>query len=193
MIIGTGFFIVDIDTSDDYLSLDETGERSKFNWVEGASFETYKNRNHIGVIIQCPHDITTLKEGDKVWVKHFATDEDFELMQGGKTFYRVPFQSIYAYEREGKITTLHDFVFVIPTGNEEATVRYTPENCFVSEGEKVLIHPSGKYPLFINGEELWRCRQISIICSLSDTYAKYKPTDWVNQYNTMERLKKVIK
>lgn len=165
--IKPNFFLVDIDTSKDKYVLDEDGFRTNFPWLESTSFEMYQNRNQEGVITHIPKENYGLRVGDRVFIRHFLADEDFEVKVGDKTLFRTQYKSIFAYERDGEVKALHDYFFVKPTDKNKGEVVYTSdETSFLKKGIDVVLLPKCEYVMYINNQVLWRVKKSFLVAEI---------------------------
>jgi hypothetical protein len=59
-------------------------------------------------------DGVDLVQGDKVWFHHFVVEQDSRFMLFDKQVYKLPYEQIFAVERDGEIIPLNDYVFLEP-------------------------------------------------------------------------------
>jgi hypothetical protein len=157
------FYLVRIDTSTDDFVRDEAGDATIFGWMEDATFDKYENRNQTGEVVVCPKH-AVLQPGDRVTVKHFAADEDFQEEYNGEILYRVPLDSIYLYQREGYAEALHDYVFTEPTSPDTGKVIYTSAALgYLKPQQTIKVLPNGRYPVYVAGRLLWRVKEVFVV------------------------------
>jgi len=129
-------------------------------------------------------DNITLKKGDKVYIHHLVIDKPIELL--GEKYYQCDIDQIYAYERDGEITMLMDFIFVEPVKDEDivsesgiitktkqeelidrGVVRYI--NQFTEDfdiGDKILFQKNSNYKMKIGDKHYYRMRNSNAMCIL---------------------------
>lgn len=129
-------------------------------------------------------DNLTLQKGDKVFIHHLVIDKTIELE--GEKYYQCDIDQIYAYERDGEITMLMDFIFVEPIQTKEEVsesgivtnikqeetidrgiVKYI--NQFTEDfkvGDKILFQKNSNYKMKINDEYFYRMRNSNAMCIL---------------------------
>ena len=102
-----------------------TLDNGKTIWLD-TSYDRYVNARQYGIVKYVSinikkrvEDNITLKEGDKVYFHHFCIDERMSSEFGGENIYKVNYDQIYCYVRDGKITMTQDYVFVEPIQLED--------------------------------------------------------------------------
>tara|TARA_R110000787_G_scaffold284584_2_gene398477 strand:+ start:1948 stop:2520 length:573 start_codon:yes stop_codon:yes gene_type:complete len=129
-------------------------------------------------------DNLQLKKGDKVFIHHLVIDKTLEF--NGEKYYQSDIDQIYAYERDGEITMLMDFIFVEPIKTKEQVSDsgiitnikkeitidkgvVTHINQFTEEfkvGDTILFQKNSNYKMKINDRELYRMRNSNAMCIL---------------------------
>ena len=172
----------------------EREEENKINlgngkelWLD-TSFDRYVNARQYGVVKMVSINIRkrvkdglTLKKGDKVYFHHHVIDERMASEFGGENIYKVHYDQLYCFVRDGKITMLQDYVFVEPIqledkiGNiyiqsKESTKRGKVKHCnkFSKDdgfevGDEILYIKNANYDMIIEGERLFRMKNNEIL------------------------------
>ena len=100
---------------------------------------------------------------------------------GGENIYKVNYEQIYCYVRDGKITMTMDYVFVEPIqledkigriyieskesvkrGKVKHTNQFSKEDGF-KNGDEILFIKNANYDMVIEGERLFRMRNSEIL------------------------------
>ena len=104
---------------------------------------------------------------------------------GGENIYKVHYDQIYCYVRNGKIVMTQDYVFVKPTQTEDkignlyiqskestkkGVVAYT--NKFSKDdgfgvGDEIVFIKNANYDMTIEGERLFRMKNNEILCKMN--------------------------
>ena len=164
-----------------------TLDNGKTIWLD-TSYDRYVNARQYGIVKYVSinikkrvEDNITLKEGDKVYFHHFCIDERMSSESGGENIYKVNYDQIYCYVRDGKITMTQDYVFVEPIqledkiGNiyiesKESTKRGRVKYCNpfsikdgFNIGDEILYIKNANYDMVIEGERLFRMKNSEIL------------------------------
>lgn len=188
-----GFFIyfqVEKETEDTYTLPDGTEL-----WLDTAIQPMYNARQY-GTVYSVPEDIekhkrfddgVTLRKGDKIFFHHFVVEEDSKVNLFDEEVYRLPYQQIFAVERDGEVIPMNDFVFLKPERRKSSlTGFYDPNEGEYSEkvgvitsigkigkeqgaelGDRVLITQK-PYLMKMNGEDVYRVSARNLLCVLDD-------------------------
>ena len=159
-------------------------------WLDTDLDRLWHARQH-GIVRHIPpnpdkrvEDNIDLQKGDKVYIHHLVIDKAVEIE--GDKYYKCDIDQIYAYERDGEITMLMDFIFVEPVKDEDIVsesgiitktkqeelidrgiVRYT--NQFTEGfniGDKILFEKNSNYKMKINDKHFYRMRNSNAMCVL---------------------------
>lgn len=183
------YFKVEKETEDSYTMADGTEL-----WLD-TEIDRMRNARQYGIVHSVPENIDKYKRfddgveltnGDKIYFHHFVVEPDSKFQLFGETVYKLPYEQIFAVEREGKIIPLNQFVFVKPEpkisvskaiidineGDMSENIGKVLYNG--SEGEKIGIEEGDrvlflkKYSMNINGEEVYRVRTPNIVAKVGD-------------------------
>lgn len=156
-------------------------------WLD-TSFDRYVNARQYGIvkhvsktIIKRVDDGITIKKGDKVYFHHFCIDEKVSSEFGEGNIYKVNYEQIYCYIRDGKITMTMDYVFVEPVqledkigniyikskesvkrGKVKHTNQFSKDDGF-KNGDEVLFIKNANYDMIIEGERFFRMKNSDIL------------------------------
>ena len=153
-----------------------------------TSYDRYVNARQFGEvelvsinIKKRVNDNITLRKGDKVYFHHHVIDEKMASEFGGENMYKVHYDQLYCYVRDGKVTMLQDYVFVEPVQLEDKIGRIYIEskestkrgriayaNQFSIDdgfkvGDEVLFIKNANYDMIIEGERLFRMKNNEIL------------------------------
>ena len=180
------------------VELDKTYQNEVNGFIVNSSVDNVLYASRIAKVLQSP-SFTPIKRGDEVVCHHNVfiekntlrgrTFSDFHLW--GKT-YRVPFDLVYAYIRDGEFTSLSPFCFIKPIEEENKVVgdivinvsennsykRRVPNegivvhpnqellNMGVNLGDRVAFKPYTRHEFRINGELLYKMSNKDIVAIL---------------------------
>ena len=159
-------------------------------WLDTEIDRMWHARQH-GIVRHLPpnphkrvEDNIQLQKGDKVFIHHLVIDKSIKIE--GKKYYQCDIEQIYAYERNGKIEMLMDYIFVEPIQTKEnvtesgiitnikqeetkdkGIVRYI--NQFTEDfnvGDKILFQKNSNYKMKINDKYFYRMRNSNALCIL---------------------------
>ena len=160
-------------------------------WLDTEIDRLWHARQH-GVVKHTPpnpnkrvKDNIDLQKGDKVFIHHLVIDKPIEIE--GEKYYQCDIDQIYAYERDGEITMLMDYIFVEPLKTKEevsdngiitnikqedkidrGVVKYI--NQFSEEfkvGDLVFFEKNSNYKMKINDNHYYRMRNSNVMCILN--------------------------
>lgn len=132
-------------------------------------------------------DGVELKKGDKIWFHHFVVEEDSRMRLFDEDVYKLPYEQIFAVERDGDVIPLNDFVFLEPeakTSRSETVidinegeysdkygkVLYTGRigsEMGLSVGDRVLFHRT-PYTMKMNGVDVYKMKSDYILAVLEN-------------------------
>tara|TARA_R100001463_G_scaffold23312_1_gene56005 strand:+ start:917 stop:1489 length:573 start_codon:yes stop_codon:yes gene_type:complete len=159
-------------------------------WLD-TSYDRYVNARQYGTVKMVSINIRkrvedgiTLKEGDRVYFHHHVIDERMASQFGGENIYKVNYDQIYCYVRDGKITMTQDYVFVKPTQTEDKianiyieskestkkgevahTNQFSKDDGF-AVGDEIVFIKNANYDMIIEGERLFRMKNNEILCKM---------------------------
>lgn len=120
-----GFFVyfqIEKKTEDSYTLSDGTEI-----WLD-TNIQPMHNARQYGTVYSVPEDLNkykkfddgvTLRKGDKIFFHHFVVEEDSKVEIFDEEVYRLPYQQIFAVERDGEVIPLNDFVFLEPEEKDD--------------------------------------------------------------------------
>ena len=160
-------------------------------WLD-TSFDRYVNARQYGIVKMVSININkrvkdniNLKEGDKVYFHHHCIDEKMSSSFGGDNIYKVNYDQIYCYVRDGKIIMTQDYVFVKPIKTEDkignlyiqskestkkGVVAYANQfskNDGFKVGDEIVFIKNANYDMTIEGERLFRMKNNEILCKIT--------------------------
>tara|TARA_R110001592_G_scaffold108024_1_gene302128 strand:- start:32046 stop:32627 length:582 start_codon:yes stop_codon:yes gene_type:complete len=153
-----------------------------------TSYDRYVNARQYGTVKYISKSIRkrvddgySLKKGDKVYFHHFCIDEKMASEFGGENIYKVNYEQIYCFVRDGKITMTMDYVLVEPVqledkigriyieskesvkrGKVKHTNQFSKDDGF-KNGDEILFIKNANYDMIIEGERLFRMRNSEIL------------------------------
>ena len=160
-------------------------------WLD-TSYDRYVNARQYGIVKMSSININkrvkdnlTLLEGDKVYFHHHVIDERMASQFGGENIYKVHYDQIYCYVRDGKITMTQDYVFVKPIQTENKikniyveskestkkgivahTNKFSKQEGF-GVGDEIVFIKNANYDMVIEGERLFRMKNNEILCKIN--------------------------
>jgi co-chaperonin GroES (HSP10) len=134
---------------------------------------------------KCAELVKYLKKGDKVYFHHFCIDEKMASEFGGENIYKINYEQIYCFVRDGKITMTMDYVFVEPIQLEDkigniyiqskesvkrGKVKHANQfsiNDGFKNGDEIIFIKNANYDMVIEGERLFRMKNSEILAKTS--------------------------
>ena len=160
-------------------------------WLD-TSYDRYVNARQYGIVKYVSKSIRkrvddgyNLKKGDKVYFHHFCIDEKMASEFGGENIYKINYEQIYCFIRDGKITMTMDYVFVEPVQLEDkigniyiqskesvkrGKVKHANQfsiNDGFKNGDEILFIKNANYDMIIEGERLFRMKNSEILAKTS--------------------------
>jgi len=182
------YFTVEKETEDEYVM--SNGVKL---WLD-TEIDRAKNARQYGTVKSVPENLNRfkrfkdevdIKEGDKIWFHHFVVEESSKIDLFGENVYMLPYEQIFAVEREGELLPTNDFVFIKPDVKQrESSILHTSEDGELSkktgtvvytckDGERMgldkgdrIFFKSAPYDMDVNGEKLYRLRADNILAKL---------------------------
>jgi co-chaperonin GroES (HSP10) len=182
------YFTVEKETEDEYVM--SNGVKL---WLD-TEIDRARNARQYGTVKSVPENLNRfkrfkdevdIKEGDKIWFHHFVVEESSKIDLFGENVYMLPYEQIFAVEREGELLPTNDFVFIKPDVKErESSILHTSKDGELSkktgtvvytckDGERMgldkgdrIFFKSAPYDMDVNGEKLYRLRADNILAKL---------------------------
>ncbi|MAO19666.1 MAG: hypothetical protein CMJ25_02845 [Phycisphaerae bacterium] len=184
------YFSVEKETEDEYVMSNGTKI-----WLD-TEIDRAKNARQYGTVKSVPENLNRfkrfddgvdIKEGDKIWFHHFVVEDSTKINLFGEDVYHLPYEQIFAVERDNDIIPTNDFVFIKPDKIKSSSkiIKSTTEgdlskktgkvvysskegvNIGLERGDRIFFK-SAPYGMKINGDTLYRLRADNILAKIED-------------------------
>jgi len=184
------YFTVEKETEDEYVM--SNGIKI---WLD-TEIDRAKNARQYGTVKSVPENLNRfkrfddgvdIKEGDKIWFHHFVVEDSSKIDLFGEEVHHLPYEQIFAVERDNEVIPTNDFVFIKPDKIKSSSkiIKSTTEgdlskktgkvvysskeggNIGLEKGDRIFFK-SAPYDMKINGETLYRLRADNILAKIED-------------------------